>query len=441
MAKLLNRRNFLKTTATGAVTASLLPESSLAKKFPPYQEEEIKIRRYRTLGRTGFKVSDIGFGASFLTNPNVLQVALDMGVNYLDTGEHYGGGRSENTIGEALKGRNRKDIFITTKLNLNWGGQDDKKSIKNRFRRCLERMETEYADCLMIHMCTDKKQVKHKAFHAAAEELKSESRLKYIGLSNHGLEQRIYGNLPVPMEEVMLAAAEDGRFDVGLFVYNFLQKDQGEKIIAACKAKGMGVTLMKTNPVKVYNRRQTEIERYKASGRPVPQHMQQLMRDYKTWLQKADVFKEKYGLRSDEQVRDAAIKFVITNPDVHTVCASINDFDELNRFVRLSGQNLIKTDTSMLKDYDKNLGAFYCRHGCGICETACDRKVPVNTILRYNHYLEAQKQEKYALQQYNQLQTKADTCSTCRGECEKACPYGVKVRSLLTIAHENLSIT
>ena len=47
------------------------------------------------------------------------------------------------------------------------------------------------------------------------------------------------------------AAAEDGRFDVALFVYNFLQKEQGEGIIDMCRAKNMGVTLMKTDPVGI----------------------------------------------------------------------------------------------------------------------------------------------------------------------------------------------
>ena len=59
------------------------------------------------------------------------------------------------------------------------------------------------------------------------------------------------------MEKVVLAAVEDGRFDVGLFVYNFLQKEQGEKIIEACQKNKVGVTLMKTNPVKVYKRWKT----------------------------------------------------------------------------------------------------------------------------------------------------------------------------------------
>jgi len=64
-------------------------------------------------------VSDISFGAGLLTNAPVVAAALDRGVNYIDTGEHYGEGASERAIGEVLKRRgDRKTLFLTTKLNV-----------------------------------------------------------------------------------------------------------------------------------------------------------------------------------------------------------------------------------------------------------------------------------------------------------------------------------
>ena len=83
--------------------------------------QELEIQAHRTLGRTGFQVSDIGFGAGFLTNSNVLAVGLDMGINYIDTAEHYMNGQSERAVGEVLTGRDRSSIFLTTKLNLSMG--------------------------------------------------------------------------------------------------------------------------------------------------------------------------------------------------------------------------------------------------------------------------------------------------------------------------------
>lgn len=438
--KIINRRNFLKTSMTGVVGAGMFSGSDMTEFKATIQDERPNIKEYRVLGRTGFKVSDISAGASFLTNSNVAEAALDMGINYFDTGEHYSGGNSERTIGEMIKKRNRKSVFITTKLNLRFGGGNTKEILKDRFMKCLERLQTDYVDCLMIHMCIFD-EVKSESFHALARELKAEEKIRFIGLSNHGTEQRIYGNLEEPMEKVLLAAAEDGRYDVALFVYNFLQKEQGEKIINACKEKSMGVTLMKTNPVNVYSRWKADIDRAIESGRDIPERAIKLGKDYKAWLEGARGFKKKYELNNDAEVRDCAIKFVLSHPGVHTVCASFNNFKDLEAFVTLSGEKLTSVDASLLNDYESTRGRLYCRHACGICEPVCPHQVPVNTIMRYNHYFETQGREKYAMRKYAELErSKAERCLQCEGSCEAVCPFQIPVQSLLITAHKNLTL-
>ncbi|MFC1492629.1 aldo/keto reductase [candidate division KSB1 bacterium] len=433
----MNRRNFMKASlAAGAGTTGVIN----SKRFTAtgMQSKEIKIKEYRTLGRTGFKVSDIGFGASFLTVPGLLDKALQMGVNYIDTGEHYSGGQSESTIGQVINKHDRKSIFITTKLNIRMGRG---RTLKERFYQCLDRMQTDYADCLMIHMTPEVEQVKHEEFHKTYEELKSDGKVRFLGLSNHGKEQSIYGNTPVEMEDVMLAAAEDGRFDAALFVYNFLQKEQGEKIIRKFKEKNMGVTLMKTNPVNVYNRWMESYNRDVERGRRIIDRRKELKEEYEEFLKRSDSFREKYDLTTNEEISDAATKFCLSNPDVHTVCPTITNFDMLDNFVSLSGQKLSESDSSRLSEYETVLGKYYCRHACGICLPSCPHDVPVNTIMRYNHYFEAQGREKQAMQKYANLSTgKAESCQDCEGHCEKSCPYGVPVHSLLINAHNNLSL-
>ncbi len=439
----LNRRSFIKSSLAGAAGSSALLGTRLSAQNEAGTGQAPKITEYRTLGRTGFKASDIGFGAGMPVDPSVVEAAFEMGVNYVDTGEHYGRGASERSIGTALKKWDRKKIFVTTKLNLLFYGTQKatKEGLKDRFAKCLERLQTDYVDCLMIHMTSIASQVKHEGFHSAARELKAEGRIKYIGLSNHGPEQRIYGLTKDPMEKVLLAAVEDGRFDMALFVYNFLQKEQGEKIINACREKDMGVTLMKTNPVNVYNRWKAGLDQAIAGGRKISDATLEMAKEYEAFLEKGEVFKEKYGLKSVDEVRDAAIKFVLTNPGVHSVCPSIGSFEELETFVRLSGQKLKAEDGPLLADYRSTLGRYYCRHACGACETACPHQVPVNTIMRYNHYFEAQGREKYAMAKYAEMdRAKADRCSGCSGVCETLCPYGVPARSLLVSAHENLTL-
>ncbi|MGD2122479.1 MAG: aldo/keto reductase [Gemmatimonadota bacterium] len=451
----ISRRGFLKTAGVAAAGAAAVGggvasrtgalvghgiRENVEEMRPGTNGQELKVQAHRTLGRTGFQVSDIGFGAGSLTNSNVLAVGLDMGINYVDTAEHYMNGQSELAIGRVLRGRDRSSIFLTTKLNLSFGGAGSKEDLKGRFHACLDRLQTDYADCLMIHMTPRVEEVKDEEFHAAYQELKAEGRVRYLGLSNHGTEHSVWGRIESPMEQVIGAAAEDGRFDVALFVYNFLQKDQGQRIIDACQARNMGVTLMKTNPVAVVSQVVESSEASRARGR-LSESRERLVRDYEEWAQAAEEFKERHGLRSAGEVRDAAIKFCLANTGVHTVCPTMNTFDELEAFVALSGQALSSADTPMLASYHQLLGPYYCRHACGICEPSCPHQVPINTISRYGHYFNAQSRQKQAIQKYAKLPgPRAELCADCDGHCENACPYGVRARTLLSRAHDILTL-
>lgn len=434
----VTRRGFLRTTGLAVVGGGVVSGVGHEEGAGEENRQEPRVRAHRILGRTGFQVSDIGYGTGFLTNSNVLAVGLDMGINYIDTAEHYMNGQSERAVGEVLKGRDRSSLFITTKLNLSMGG-DSKEELKQRFQACLERMQTDYADCLMIHMTPRAEQVTHQGFHDAAEELKAEGRVRFLGLSNHGTEHSAYGRTESSMEDVLGAAAEDGRFDMALFVYNFLQKEQGERIIDVCMAREMGVTLMKTNPVGVVARYGETAAEARARGR-ISEARERTLREYEAWAGAAEDFKQLHGVSSATEVRDAAIKFCLDNPGVHTVCPSINTFDDLQGFLALSGQTLSARESPMLASYEALLGQYYCRHACGICEPSCPYQVPINTIARYGHYFDVQSREKRAIQKYAALRgPKADVCMECEGHCENACPHQVPVRTLLTRAHENLS--
>ncbi|MFH1763387.1 MAG: aldo/keto reductase [Gemmatimonadota bacterium] len=445
----VSRRGFLKATGMAVVGGGVVSgEAVLGKAVPgkavpgeadPGRRQELRVQAHRTLGRTGFQVSDIGYGTGFLTNSNVLAVGLDMGINYIDTAEHYMNGQAERAIGEVLRGRERSSVFLTTKLNLTMGGST-KEELKRRFQACLDRLQTDYADCFMIHMTPRVEEVQHEGFHEAAEELKAEGRVRFLGLSNHGTEHVAYGRVESPMENVIGAAAEDGRFDVALFVYNFLQKDQGERIIDACRARDMGVTLMKTNPVSVVARYGESAAAARASGR-ISEARERTLQEYETWAEAAEEFKQRHGVRSATEVRDAAIKFCLDHPGVHTVCPSINTFDELEGFIALSGQKLLTNEAPMLASYESLLGRYYCRHACGICEPFCLYQVPINMISRYGHYFDVQSREKQAIQKYAALSgTRAEPCFECEGHCEAACPHGVPVRTLLTRAHQKLTL-
>jgi predicted aldo/keto reductase-like oxidoreductase len=140
-------------------------------------------------------------------------------------------------------------------------------------------------------------------------------------------------------------------------------------------------------------------------------------------------------------IRDAAIKFVLNNPDVNAACPTIQNYSDLEAYVSLSGSKFDLKARNTLAAYKTTYGEFYCRHACGMCEPQCPFKVPVNTIMRYNHYFMGQGKEKAAMLEYAALPAnKADVCSNCEGRCEQACPYGVPVQGLLMLAHRTLTL-
>jgi aryl-alcohol dehydrogenase-like predicted oxidoreductase len=348
--KTISRRGFIGASLAVASAAGLRAKERVIGQVPAVPAQSIaqdkptpKIKEYRTLGRTGYKVSDISFGGGPLSNANVLRAALDAGINYIDTAEHYERGGSERTIGEALKTHDRKSLFITTKLNLSFSKQITKADIRTRYMKCLERMGTDYADCLMIHMCT-LAEVKYEPYHELIGELKAEGKVRFSGLSNHGADLSLFGRLDDPMDRVVLAAAEDGRFDIMLFVYNFLQREAGEKILKVCAAKDVGVTLMKSDPGLIVEAEREVLNsmeaRYKKDGKEVPDAVKKLILKAAERTAVTEAFLKKHGIAGPEKTRDAAVKFCLNHPGVHAVCPSINSFEALEAFVSLSGQKL-----------------------------------------------------------------------------------------------------
>ncbi len=90
-----NRRKFLKNSSLGFLGAGLVGKKAFATPSQEQDDELPQIKEYRTLGRTGFKVSDIGCGPIIISHENVLKTLIKCGVNYIDTGENYNQGNNE----------------------------------------------------------------------------------------------------------------------------------------------------------------------------------------------------------------------------------------------------------------------------------------------------------------------------------------------------------
>ncbi|MCP4292736.1 MAG: hypothetical protein GY780_12985 [bacterium] len=443
-----SRRNFLKTAGAVFAAGTLPMATGCAGNKPLVAQDpkESKIREYRTLGRTGFKTCDVSFGG-VPQSANVIRYCYDKGINYFDTAESYGNGASETRIGESMEHMDRKQIFITTKMH--FPPETTREQLVDRFNNCLGRMKTDYADALYIHNVDNVEMVGHEGFHAAVDQLKAEGKLKHAGVSYHGPE----GDKGEPMDKVLLSAVEDGRYDLMLLVYNHMAREEGQRILTACKENNIGTTLMKTSPGGLgvepldpdnlsedfQSWYDAMIEREMSHDDAIARmnrYNEQVMEE----AEKIRPFVEKHGITTDLQLRQLSMQWALANPDVHSVCISLNDFDSVDSFIARSGMQLSQADHQLLKDYRHAYNQMYCRHGCSTCLAACPDQVPVSTIMRYSTYFTMQGRQKQAMSKYARLpQAGGSPCLACSAPCSGACPHGVDIQTRLIGAHKLLS--
>jgi aryl-alcohol dehydrogenase-like predicted oxidoreductase len=152
--------------------------------------------KYRHLGSTGMKVSEIGFGAWQLGNARdwgnmsdkqavrLVHEALDQGCNFFDTAPNYGGGMSESILGEALNGR-RTHAVINTKFGhhpdqtVNF----DSKNIRSSVEDSLRRLKTDYLDSILLHNPPFEVLTRNTEHFMELEALKREGEIRAFGAS------------------------------------------------------------------------------------------------------------------------------------------------------------------------------------------------------------------------------------------------------------------
>ncbi len=427
-----NRRKFLKTSALALAGSQALGRKSIAT--PLITEDVTRIKTYKTLGRTGFKVSDIGSGAPM--NEAVLKALIEAGVNYLDTGEGYYNGKTDRVIGNVIKDFDRKKIFIATKL-LKETFFESKEEVLERVHKSLERLGTDYVDCCMIHSVENSNRLKDEHWHAAMDQLKAEGRVKSTGISCHG--SAWLQNPEESLEKVMTTAIDDGRFDVFMMTHNYLTQDVSGKILDACAEKNIGIAVIKSNPVMLYQLLDNVVTRLENEGKDLAGY--DAWRDkFEPAIQKGRDYFSKYGYESEEDLIAAGITYIVSDPRAHTVCLDFKNLDLVDAWLARSGTRFEPEQASILNDYKQHFGFLNCRVGCNACEKACPQKLPVNSIMRYQYYFHNKQQEKEAMKLYATVSgTRAEICQDCPAPCEEACPYGVHTKGLMAMAHEHLS--
>ena len=111
-------------------------------------------------------------------------------------------------------------------------------------------------------------------------------------------------------------------------------------MLEVCKEKDIGTALMKSTPVSKYFGLKTRIEQLKKEKKEINLFYKEGLERFKDKYDRAEQFIKKYDLKSPEEIREAAIRFVLENPNVNTVCCSLKTYDELERILPLSGSKL-----------------------------------------------------------------------------------------------------
>jgi len=198
---------------------------------------------YRNLGKSGLKVSVLGLGANNFgwwideqRSTVVLNHALDLGINYLDTADWYDMGRSEEYIGRALKGR-RSEVLIATKYGQPMGeGPNDRGGSRWYIMRAVEaslkRLQTDYIDLYQMHW-PDPTTPIEETLRVLDDVVKS-GKVRYIGCSNFDGWQ---------LSEAMWTSRVN---NLNGFItvqprYNLFERQIERELVPCCKAHGVGV--------------------------------------------------------------------------------------------------------------------------------------------------------------------------------------------------------
>jgi len=201
--------------------------------------------KYRTLGRTGIKVSPYCLGAMMfggLGNPDhdesvrIIHKALDAGINFIDTADRYSQGESEEIVGKALKGR-RDNIVLATKVNNPMGDDPNQQGNSRRWlirevEASLRRLQTDYIDLYLIHRPSPDTDIEETL--SALTDLMRSGKVRAIGSSTFPASQIVEAQWVA--ERRALA-----RFRVEEPPYSILSRGIEREVLPVCQRYGMGV--------------------------------------------------------------------------------------------------------------------------------------------------------------------------------------------------------
>ena len=229
----MKRRKFISITAVAAPMIGMFPAC-----LSSIDREKVKGKiEKRSLGKTGEKLSTIGFGGIVVDKATTeeaasrVKEAIDRGINYFDVAPSYG--NAEEMLGPALRPY-RKDVFLACKT-----GERKKEGARRELEQSLKFLETDHFDLYQFHAVTSLEDVETIFGPGGAMETfleaREEGKIRYIGFSAHSVE-------------AALALMDGFEFDTILFPFNFATwyaGNFGPQVLARAKEKEMGILALK----------------------------------------------------------------------------------------------------------------------------------------------------------------------------------------------------
>ncbi len=202
--------------------------------------------KYRTLGKTGLKVSEVGFGAWAIGGNNygnsygptddqvsiaAVERAFELGCNFYDTADVYGHGHSEQLLGQALKGH-RNEVILATKVGGDFYHDPPRMNFNPDYlefasAKSCERLQTDYIDLYQLHNPPIQLLKNGKTFEGL-EKLKDSGRIRHYGVSIHDPQEGLLW-----MKYGKLAAVQ--------VVFNLLRQEAKNQLFQAAREQNMAI--------------------------------------------------------------------------------------------------------------------------------------------------------------------------------------------------------
>jgi aryl-alcohol dehydrogenase-like predicted oxidoreductase len=303
--------------------------------------------QYRTLGRTGLRVSDIGFGAMTIGGEifgstddqeslRALHQALDLGMNFIDTADAYGRGHSEELIAQILKAR-RKEVVLATKggnqFTVRQGLRNfDPDYITSALEASLKRLQIDTIDLYQLHNPSQEVMRRGEIFERL-DRCKREGTIRFYGVS---LEKTADG----------IVAIETGKPDTLQVVYNILHQDPEEQLFPFAQKANIGIIA------------RVPLERGVLSGR-FKNTAEFAQKDWRRGvfpeegLAQTHAAVEMLGflVKGDvPHLAQAALRFILSNPVVSTVIPGIRTVKQVEDNTAVSGATLPTGDLMRLRE-------------------------------------------------------------------------------------------